>query len=564
MAQSISIADYLLTRLEQLDVKSIFGVPGDYNLGFLDFVEDHHSIKWVGNCNELNAAYAADGYARVKESVGVVITTFGVGELSAMNGIAGAFSEMVPVVHLVGVPSTFQQKTKPTLHHTLGDGRYNAYLDAARSVTYSQASLMDKNLAASEIDRVLTDCITLARPVYLMLPTDLIYEKISNERLQTPLSRHLPPNDPGVEDFVMDLIYDKIRSANGDVVVLVDACAVRHDVREELRDLLKVTKFPVYAAPMGKTAVDEDYERYGGIYIGSLTKPEIKHHVESAKLILSVGALKSDVNTGQFSYHIDTKRTIELHSSHTRIQYALFENIGMKQLMPKLTERLKNLKSSAAEIPVAPFACQVPETKDDTITQEWLWPRLQSFFRPRDVIVTETGTANFGILDIPLPSGSLLLNQVLWGSIGWSVGSTLGAALAARERQLGRTILFIGDGSMQLTVQELSTMIREGLTPIIFLLNNYGYTIERCIHGKERKYNDVANWKWTSLLHVLGDLNGRHSRSYSAKTTHELSALLESAQFMKADKVQLVEVIMEKYDAPRALVEQTKQAAVHV
>src|SRR5258705_4192207 len=102
-----------------------------------------------------------------------------------------------------------------------------------------------------------------------MLPTDLVYEKISTERLRVPVSRDLPPNDPHVEDFVLDLIYDRIKEANGDVVVLVDACAIRHDVRKELRELLEVTKFPVYATPMGKTAIVEDYERYGGVCAGT-------------------------------------------------------------------------------------------------------------------------------------------------------------------------------------------------------------------------------------------------------------------------------------------------------
>lgn len=105
--------------------------------------------------------------------------------------------------------------------------------------------------------------------MYLMLPTDLVNEKISSEPLHTPLSRDLPPNDPHVEDFVLDLIHDKIKEANGDVIVLVDACAIRHDVQKELRELLEATKFPVYAAPMGKTAVSEDYERYGGVCYGT-------------------------------------------------------------------------------------------------------------------------------------------------------------------------------------------------------------------------------------------------------------------------------------------------------
>lgn len=176
-----------------------------------------------------------------------------------------AFSEMVPVLHLVGVPSTKQQKTKPMLHHTLGDGRFDAYVKAAEQFTFSQILLTDKKNAASEIDRALVDSITAARPVYLALPTDLVFEEISSERLSIPLSRHPASNDEQVEAFVLDLITKHIEEAAGDVVVLVDACAIRHDVRKELDELLKKTSFPVYATPMGKTAVDENYERYGGV-----------------------------------------------------------------------------------------------------------------------------------------------------------------------------------------------------------------------------------------------------------------------------------------------------------
>ncbi|KAG6850282.1 hypothetical protein H0H93_015539 [Arthromyces matolae] len=583
----ISVGNYLLARLEQLGVTHMFGVPGDFNLGFLDLVEDHPSINWVGNCNELNAAYAADGYARVKHSIGVVLTTFGVGELSAVNGIAGgklifflahtllmvsiaAFSEMVPVLNLVGVPSTSQQNSKPMLHHTLGDGRFDAYTTAAQQFTYSQATLKNANNAAAEIDRVLSDCITKARPVYLSLPTDLVSAKISTERLHTPLSRSAPPNNPQVESFVTDLIVKQVEDAEGDVVVLVDACALRHGVTEELNEFLRKTSFPVYSTPMGKTAVDESYERYGGIYLGSISRPEIKQKVESARLVLSVGGLRSDFNTGNFSYNIPVKRTIELHSDNTKVQYAAFPGVGMKELIPQLSERLKSYHLAAAKLAVPKFLAPVPNEKLETITHNYFWPRMAQFFKTSDVIVTETGTANFGILDVPLPPKSTLCSQILWGSIGWSVGkatwrnilnradeigdagSLLGASLAAQKTNR-RSILFVGDGSLQLTVQELSTMLRVGVKPIVFVLNNSGYTIERYIHGKTRIYNDISNWKWTSLLQVLGDTEDKISNSYTVKTKQELSNLLDNTAFARADKMQLVEVMMDKFDAPNSL-----------
>ncbi|KAJ7780574.1 pyruvate decarboxylase [Mycena maculata] len=562
-SEPIAIGNYLLARLEQLKVTKMFGLPGDFNLGFLDLVEDHPTIDWVGNCNELNAAYAADGYARVKEhSIGVVLTTFGVGELSAINGIAGAFSEMVPVLHIAGVPSTTQQKTKPMLHHTLGDGRqvilYDAYIKAAENFSISQAIITDKNTAASEIDRVLTDCITRARPVYLTLPTNLVYEKISSERLKIPLSRLPPPNDPDVEAFVIDEIAKLVEEAADDVIILVDACAIRHDVRSEVNELITKTGFPVYSAPMGKTAVSENYQRYGGIYVGSISHPDIKEKVESAKLILSIGCLKSDFNTGNFTYSIPTSRTIEFHSDNTKVQYAAFPGIGMKELLPLVTARLHACSAVARAVPVPDFTAVIPQEDNNVISQAWFWPRVGRFFQPKDVIVAETGTSSFGILDIPLPEKSVFVSQILWGSIGWTVGSTLGAAFAARDMGLNRTILFVGDGSLQLTVQELSVMLKHGLRPIIFVLNNSGYTIEasRFLHGKERKYNDISNWNWTGLLGVLGGTDV--SKSYTVTTKDELSALLDTQSFADAGKIQLVEVMMPKFDAPRALVQQAE------
>ncbi|KAI0670914.1 pyruvate decarboxylase [Trametes maxima] len=552
--ETLFVGQYLVERLVQLGVTKMFGVPGDFNLGFLDFVEDHPKIDWVGDCNELNAAYAADGYARVHEgTIGVVTTTFGVGELSAMNGIAGAFSEHVPVLHLVGVPSTHQQKSKPMLHHTLGDGRFDAYYEASKQFTIAQASLKSKETAAAEIDRILTDCVVMARPVYLMLPTDLAYERIPANRLRTPLNLEPPENDAEVENFVLDEIVKLVEEAQNDAIILVDACAVRHGVKKEVEELYKRTGFPVYSAPMGKSVVPESYERYGGIYVGSISSEAVKEKVESAKLILSVGALKSDFNTGNFTYHIPTQRTVELHSDHTRVQFAGFPGIGMKRLLPKLTARLQPFQGDAVQLSVPKFQLPLPQEDNDVISQAWLWPRVGQFFKPKDIIVAETGTSSFGVLDIPLPQDSIFVSQILWGSIGWTVGATLGAAFGGLDRGLGRTILFVGDGSIQLTVQELSVMLRWGLKPIIFVLNNSGYTIERYLHGMHRKYNDISNWRWTKLLETFGAEEGKSAKSYTVRTKDELSALLDDPTFAKADVIQLVELIMPQHDAPRAL-----------
>ena len=111
--------------------------------------------------------------------------------------------------------------------------------------------------------------------MYLTLPTDMVYQQISSERLKIPLSCALLSHHPKTEDFVINLIHERVKAAGGDVIVLVDACVIRHGVRKEVIDLLRETGFPVYASPMGKTAIDENDKRYGGVQIVSQSKLRI-------------------------------------------------------------------------------------------------------------------------------------------------------------------------------------------------------------------------------------------------------------------------------------------------
>ncbi|RIN46316.1 alpha-keto acid decarboxylase family protein, partial [Staphylococcus simulans] len=120
------VGQYLIDALYNAGVEEIFGVPGDFNLTFLDDVIDHEHVSWIGNTNELNAAYAADGYARIK-GLSALVTTFGVGELSAVNGIAGSYAERVPVIAITGGPTTVVENAGKYVHHSLGEGQFDVY-----------------------------------------------------------------------------------------------------------------------------------------------------------------------------------------------------------------------------------------------------------------------------------------------------------------------------------------------------------------------------------------------------------------------------------------------------
>lgn len=479
---TIGLGNYLLARLIELGAATIQGVPGDYNMGFLDLIEDHDRLSWVGNCNELNAAYSADGYARtarrsVKDNnkpgrgkVAALVTTFGVGELSALNGIAGSFAERLPVVHIVGVPSTSAQGKKALLHHTLGDGRFDAFEEMSKKISISAAKLEDHIddpvFAIKTLDRTLTIGFRTARPVYISLPTDMVNLPVPSKPLETPLDVAPLANDTEAEADCIREVLSRIDSAK-DPIIIVDACAIRHDVLAETHELVQSSGFSIFSTPMGKSAMDEGHEQFGGIYVGSNTIPEIKERVESADLLIQIGSLLSDFNTANFSYRTPRSATIDFHSDRISVGYATFENVGMKAVLPKIsrqlaTRRKERLEYTLKELPV--FDNIIPSQQEEAkngapqdasglITQSWLWPRVGRFVEKDDQILAETGTSSFGSLAIKLPSSNFpcFHSQVLWGSIGWSVGACLGVALAAREEKLGRVMLFVGDGSFQLS-----------------------------------------------------------------------------------------------------------------
>lgn len=218
--------------------------------------------------------------------------------MSALNAIAGAYSEHVPVVHIVGVPSTLSQRDGMLLHHTLGNGNFNVFTDMSREISVATAKLNDPLDAAAQIDHALRECWVQSRPVYITLPTDIVEKKVEGARLKTPIDLSFPENDKDQEDYVVDVVLKYLHAAKNPVI-LVDACAIRHRVLEETHDLIDKTGLPVFVTPMGKGAINETHANYGGVYAGDGSLPEVKERLEAADLILTIGAIKSDFNTGE-------------------------------------------------------------------------------------------------------------------------------------------------------------------------------------------------------------------------------------------------------------------------
>src|SRR5262244_352810 len=259
LSQRMKIGDFLLRRLEEAGIRHLFGVPGDYNLELLQQLHDAGALTWIGTCSELNASYAADGYARLN-GLGALLVTNGVGALSAINGVGGSFSEHVPVVCIAGSIPLRSIDRGLGMHHTMADGTYDHFLDAFAHVTAAHARLTPRN-AAMEIDRLIVTAWREKLPVYMELPSDIAYLDIEVPAESLALAQ--PPSDPERLRSCIAAIAERLSTAKSPAI-LVDADADRFGVAPELMRLAEKVQAPVAVINAAKAVIDETFPHYIG------------------------------------------------------------------------------------------------------------------------------------------------------------------------------------------------------------------------------------------------------------------------------------------------------------
>ena len=533
---SETVIEHVLGRLKSIGINHIFGVAGDYAFPVDDAVVNFQGIEYVGCCNELNAAYAADGYARI-HGLGAVSTTYGVGELSAINGIAGAYAEHVPVFHLVGMPNMTAQAGHMLVHHTLGNGEFDLFRKMAEPVVCASAIMTPQNVSY-ETERLIAEALYHRRPVYMSFPGDLAEQKVvSSARPLDP-----PISDPTILQSVTDAIVAALEGSNT-ACILPGILAIRAGVRDALQSFVDASGLPFATMFMDKSVLDEQQPAYIGMYDGKIMDESVRAFVESCDWVLIIGAMMTDFNTGGFTSHLNPEKTINIRHHLTQVGSKVYPNVEMKDVLSELTSRVKKRSEKSSIKPVS-LGANVG-SGSDPITAEALYPRWANFLKPNDILITETGTSALGLGFALLPKGVTFHSQALWGSIGYATPSAFGAAVAAPDRRL---VLVTGDGSHQLTAQEISQFGRRGLKPIVFLLNNNGYLIERLLcKNPAMAYNDLASWEYSKLPEALGCKGWFTAR---VTTCGELDQALKAVE--QNGTASYIEVVTDTYAAPPA------------
>lgn len=530
-----TVIQYLLNRLKQLGIKDIFGVPGDFAFPINDAICDDKDLRWVGCCNELNAAYAADGYARIK-GMSVLSTTFGVGELSALCGIAGSYAEHNIVFHIVGMPAMTTQEKHAIVHHTLGNGEFDQFMTMATPVVCAKTMLTPKN-CVNEVERVIAAALEQHRPVYIAIPHDYVHKEISSSIAPAHV---LPKSDPETLEKVVSTIVDKLSNAKK-ACIMPGILVERFGLKELATAVVNASGLPYVTMESDKSVLDETNPSYLGLYSGQLINPEIREFVESCDCILAIGTILSDYNTGMFTAKLDKSRIINIMPYEIQIGDTDYPHVKMSDVLGELVKRLHkriDVRGPVAKRPTTPKV-----DAENPITADYLYASCAKFFKPDDIIIADSGTSFFGLLPVFLPKGAKFQNQTFWVAIGWATPATFGVAMAAPNR---RVVLITGEGSHQMTAQEISQFYRYGLKPIIFVLNNHGYLIERMLSKKlDYCYNELAEWQYHKLPEVLGCNDWIMRKATNCGDLDKVMAELENASTGA-----YIEIVMPKLSAP--------------
>ena len=545
---SLTIADYLLTRLTELGVHHMFGVPGDFNLWFLERAIKKSCIAFVGCCNELNAAYAADGCSRLS-GMSALVTTYGVGELASLAGVAGAYAERVPIACITGAPPLHAIRDRAFLHHTLADGNFENMLTCYREFTVAQTRI-EPSTARDEIDRVLKTCWTERRPVYLQLPSDI--SSISTPPITRALDLSPPSSDPGQLFRAISLMSDRLSQARCPVILL-DTDAERFGLARLIMTLGEANNIPVAQLVPARGVISDSHPLSIGIYRGAGSSPTTRAAVEKSDCLVCVGTRFTDVATGLFTHQLRPQSVIDLHPFRLKMNGEYFSAVVATDLLSGLLAT-RHRRGPAPLRASSRSAVRSESTTNLPLSQAVLWQHIQDYLEKGDVMVVDTGTSFFESANLNLPEDVSFIAQPTWSSLGYALPAALGTCLAAPKR---RHLVFLGDGAFQMTAQELSTILRLDLKPIVFLLNNDGYTIERLILGPESSYNNINPWRYSRMPEAFDTRN--RAVVHLVTTEAELRAALHATR--DASRLHFLELVLPRMDAAQELVRFAQRAA---
>jgi len=528
-----TVSSYLIHQLHARGVRHVFGVPGDYVLGFFHELVCS-DLKLINTSDEQSAGFAADAYARVN-GLGAVCITYCVGGLKVTNPTAQAFAEKSPVVVISGAPGRNERIKTALLHHRVRD--FDTQLKIFEQITVASAVIDDPQTACREIDRVLNETARYKRPVYIELPRDMISVPVAQHR--QPREEMKPSNAEALEAALEETAA--IINAAKQPVIIAGVELHRFGLQAAILRLLEKTNIPVAATLLSKSVIRENHPRYIGVYEGAVGREDVRKYVESSDCLILLGALMTDIDLGAFTARLEQARSIYVTSEKLLVRYHGYEDITIEDFILGLLKADIRPRGDVG-IPHPPPPERRLPVAGRHVSVQYLFECLNAFLDDDTVVIADPGDAMFAAADMTIHSETEFLAPAYYTSLGFAVPASLGVQMARPEL---RPLVLVGDGAFQMTGMEIGSIARFNLNPIVVVLNNGGYGTERPM--LDGPFNDIPFWNYSRIPEVLNAGKG-----FDVRTEDQLEEALQEAR-KHTDSFCILDVHLDPGDKSRAL-----------
>lgn len=537
-----TVGQYLVDRLHQIGIEHLFAIPGDYCAEWIQDYVEPGPIQRIGSTNELNAGYAADGYAR-QNGVGAVCVTYSVGAFSLLNAVAGSYTERVPVVVINGAPSSAKRlefrDTGMQWHHLIDD--QNTDLRVFSQVTTVAERISDPHLAPGQIDNALRACLTERRPIYLETTED-VYD-LPCDRPQGSIAASPRRSDPANAAEALDVVADRLRAAERPLV-WAGVELERFGLAGEFARLLDHLGIPYVSSLSGKGVLDEDNPHYVGTFDGPSTPEPVAEVFAEADYVLALGVWLTDENLLGYELPWDTMSLVSRDVVRTGTSVQTLVTLA------DMVEGLLGLDGIGPfpDPDVSKSAVDLT-APDEPLTYQGFYDAVTDLVDASKLVMGGTGFNYFGSAGFRIRRPSGFVSQSTYADIGYVTPAAIGAQLGAGDG--ARPLVFAGDGGFQMTAQCIGTMAGLGLDPIIFVMDNGVYGIEQwladpAVYGNDEPFYPLSvlhGWDYSKLPDAFG------GRGWKVTTYGELSAAVEEALAYR-DGPSLIQVCVPSKSVP--------------
>lgn len=519
----MTLGQFLLNQLQTFGANHIFGIPGDYTLNFIHEIEDHKDIKYVGVSREDSAGYAADAYARMK-GCGVCCVTYSVGAMNVMNSIAGAYAERSPVVIIAGKPAKEDLNINPHKHHTIHDD--NTQREIFEKITCNVVTLdaIDMTTNMVRIYQALLEMRKESRPIYIEFSNKDIIRQIPNTTLNN-FNEYIHESNKldyyvGDVNYPLALMDDLVTNAKNRVLIIGHEI-FRNSLEEYIDLFSSMHNIPVFTTILGKSTLNEHNTHVMGCISQLCTNDNIMNTIKSSDCIITMGLTNTDVDAFAFEPHISINM-----SEGVKINGEIVNMPPFKKMVSAFCGFFNNLSNQPNHILQEWFSLvyknstgecnRIVDDIPNKLTLEYVFNVIGKKLTNDHIVISDIGESLFGMVNIPVKQGQFL-SMAYYTSMGFSIPGALGIKYAKPEK---RPIIIVGDGAFQMCATEVSSLIRDNVTPIIIVLNNKGYSTERAI--MDGKFNDIYNWDYHKITSLMGGSYG-----YSISDPEKFKVTLE-------------------------------------